>query len=169
MTAQRTNWRWECQWNDGLNGWVDGNNANVLTVENVGADGSNDWLTVITSMKWRFENADVIRCKTSDKLSWSIYCVWHVSSFDWLLSWIETSLRLPCIIPIKTSLLFSFLHFLAETYCQSATVNLVRATHPYCHSDRHHIHPVHLVYLLLIQKTGKCSSSKSLVNTPFLF
>ena len=104
--------------------------------------------------------------RMSDRLSKSIYGARHVSFFDWFLSRIETSLHLPCTFPIKTNLL-SFLHFPAETYCQSATVIVVRATRQHCLTDRRHTCPVHLLYSLLTKKFGKCSSSRSLADSLF--
>ena len=41
--------------------------------------------------------------RTSDKLSKTISGARHVSFFDWFLSRIEASLRLPCTFPIKTT------------------------------------------------------------------
>ena len=105
--------------------------------------------------------------RTSDRLSKSIYGTQHVLFFDWSLSRIETSLCLPCTFPIKTSLLLSFLHFPAETYCQSTTVIVVRVTHQHCLTDRRHTCPVHLLYPSLTKKFGKCSSSRSLVDSLF--
>ena len=71
----------QCSWVDGWNEWVDGDNVNGLTIE----------------------NAKVFGVQTSDKLSESINGTWHVSFFDWFLSRIESSLRLPCTFPIKTT------------------------------------------------------------------
>ena len=105
--------------------------------------------------------------RTSDRLSRSIYGARHVSFFDWSLSQIETSLRLPCTFPIKTNLLLSFLHFPAETYCQSAIVIVVRATRQHCLTDRRHTYPVHLLCPSLTKKFGKCSSSRSLADSFF--
>ena len=45
---------------------------------------------------------------TPNRLSGSHYVAWHVSSFHWILSRIEVSLRLPCISFINITLLFSY-------------------------------------------------------------
>ena len=58
--------------------------------------------------------------------------------------------------------------FSAKTYCQSATVILVRSPHSYCYNDRQHIPSVRLVYPSLIQEIGKCSFSKSLADSLFI-
>ena len=105
--------------------------------------------------------------RTSDRLSRSIYGARHVLFFDWSLSQIETSLRLPCTFPIKTNLLLSFLHFPAETYCQSATIIVVRTTRQHSLINRRHTCPVHLICPSLTKKFGKCSSSRSLADSLF--
>ena len=106
--------------------------------------------------------------QTFDKLSGSHYGAWHVSFFDWFLFRIEASLRLPCTFPIntKSSLLIS--SFSTKTYCQSATILLVRPPRSYCYNDHQHTSSVRLVYPSLIQKIGKCSFSKSLANLFFI-
>ena len=60
-------------------------------------------LTVTTSMGWRLKTQRSSGVQTSDKLSRSINDAWHVSFYDWFLSRIEASLRLPCTSPIKTT------------------------------------------------------------------
>ena len=59
--------------------------------------------TVTRLMGWRLEKQRSSGIQRSDKLSGSIYGVWHVSFSDWFLPWIEASLRLPCTFPIKTT------------------------------------------------------------------
>ena len=138
-------------------------------------------LTVIIIMSWRHEwqddgdnnnelmveDAAIVRCmniwQTVQKHLWRTTRV-----ILWLvLSWIETSLCLPCNFPIKTNLLLSFPHFPTETYCQSATVIVVRATRQHCLTDRRHTCPVYLLYPSLTKKFGKCSSSKGLADSLF--
>ena len=138
-------------------------------------------LTVTRLMSWRLkwlswgdkvneltvENADVVKC-TNIWQAISIYGAWHVSFFNWFLSQIKTSLRLSCTFPIKTSLLFSFLHFQLK--------HIVRAQ-PLSMSER----PIYIVISTVntlvsftwfarrwFKKIGKCSSSKSLVDSLFI-
>ena len=138
-------------------------------------------LTVIIIMSWRHEwqddgdnnnelmvkDAAVVRCtnvwQTVQKHLWRMTCVvlWLV------LSWIEMSLCLPYTFRIKTNLLLSFPHFPTETYCQSATVIVVRATRQHCLTDRRHTCPVYLLYPSLTKKFGKCSSSRGLADSLF--
>ena len=122
-------------------------------------------LTISLLMTWQLDMPMLSGVQASDRLSRSIYGERHVLFFDWPLSRIETSLRLPCTFPIKTNLLFSFLHFSAETNCQSATVIVVRTTHQYCIIDRRHTYPVHLICPLLIWKFGECSFLRSLAHS----
>ena len=79
--------------------------------------------------------------QNSDKLSRGIYGVRHVSFLDWLVSRIETSLRLPCTSSIKTNTLPLISLFFAENtlseqvrhLCQRfvrstpASLNLIRS------------------------------------------
>ena len=82
--------------------WVDGSNACGLTVQSSWVDGSNTCgLTVSMRMSSTVQ--------TSDRLSGSHYGTWHVSFFNWFLSRIEASLRLPCTSPINTRVYLS--HF----------------------------------------------------------
>ena len=60
-------------------------------------------LTVTRLMGWWLKTQTSSGVQTSDKLSESIYSAWHVSFFDWFLSRIEASLRLPCTFFIKTN------------------------------------------------------------------
>ena len=60
-------------------------------------------LTVTRLMGWRLKTKTSSGVQTSDKLFGSIYGTWHVSFFDWFLSGIEASPRLPCTFPIKTT------------------------------------------------------------------
>ena len=60
-------------------------------------------LTVTRLMGWWLKTQTSSGVQTSDKLFESIYGAWHVSFFDWFLSQIEASLRLPCTFPIKTT------------------------------------------------------------------
>ena len=60
-------------------------------------------LTVTRLMGWRLKTKTSLGVQTSDKLFGSIYGAWHVSFFDWFLSGIEASPRLPCTFPIKTT------------------------------------------------------------------
>ena len=66
-------------------------------------------LTVTRLMGWRLKMQTSSGVQTSDRLSGSIYGAWHVSFFDWFLSRIEVSLRLPCTFPINTKVFSS--HF----------------------------------------------------------
>ena len=54
-------------------------------------------------MGWQLKTQRSSGVQTSDKLSGRINGAWHVSFFDWFLSRIEASLRLPCTFPIKTT------------------------------------------------------------------
>ena len=54
-------------------------------------------------MGWCFGKQRSSGIQSSDKLPKSIYGTQHVSSFGWLLSRIEMSLRFPCTSPIKTT------------------------------------------------------------------
>ena len=60
-------------------------------------------LTVTTSMGWQLKTQRSSGVQTSNKLSKSINDAWHVSFYDWFLSQIEASLRLPFTSPIKTT------------------------------------------------------------------
>ena len=82
--------------------WVNGSNACGLTVQSSWVDGSNTCgLTVSMQMSSTVQ--------TSDRLSGSHYGTWHVSFFNWFLSRIEASLRLPCTSPINIRVYLS--HF----------------------------------------------------------
>ena len=147
-------WRFKFLGTDGINNRVDDVIANALTVRDVDVVTCTTvqitGLTMPLLMSWWLEMSTSSGVQTSNKLCRSIYGLRHVSFFDWPLSRIEMLLRLSCIFPIKTNLLFSFLHFPVETHCQSATVIVVRTTRQYCLIDRQHTCLVHLLFPLLI-------------------
>ena len=128
-------------WEEGPNGvtvqnlWVDGSNASGLTVQDLWVDGSNECgLT------------DQMRTPSSCANIWQVvwkplWCMTHVVL--WL---VFISLRLPCSFPINTRVYFFISSFSAETYCQSATVILVRPPRSYCYINRRHTPSVHLIY-----------------------
>ena len=86
-------------WEGGLNG---------VTVKNLWVNGSRfmgwrlKWLGW-QWLGWRLKMRTSSGVQTSDRLSGSIYGAWHMLFFDWFLSRIEASLRLPCTFPIKTT------------------------------------------------------------------
>ena len=81
---------WEC--------WVNGDIISGMTVEML----SERWQGLWDDSSERIRSSGV---QSSDKLIRSIYGARHVSSLGWLVSRIETSLRLPCTSPIKTTTL----------------------------------------------------------------
>ena len=82
--------------------WGDGSKFMGWQFQRLWVDGSNAYgLTVLMRM--------LSTVQTSDRLSVSHYGAWHVSSFDWFLSRIKASLRLPCTSPINTRVYLS--HF----------------------------------------------------------
>ena len=93
-----------------------------LTVQGLWVDGSRfmGWRPQKTRLMVQMRMSSAVQA--SDKLSWSHYGTWHVSFFDWFLSRIEASLRLPCTFPINTRVFSS--HFfifswniLSEHHC----------------------------------------------------
>ena len=104
-----------------------------MTVKSPGDDSSK-------SRGWRFEvqgmtvrspggdgfDTDLWTMSTLTGCLEAIYDAWHVSYFHWILSWIETSLRLPCTSSIILHSSFLISLFSAETYYQSASLILVR-------------------------------------------
>ena len=81
---------WEC--------WVNGDIISGMTVEML----SERWQGLWDDSSERIRSSGV---QSSDKLIRSIYGARHVLSLGWLVSRIETSLRLPCTSPIKTTTL----------------------------------------------------------------
>ena len=83
----------------------------------------------------------------SDKLSGNHYGAWHVSFFDWFLSRIEASLRLPCTSPINTKV------YLSHFFIFSWNILSERNRHPFqrpprsfCYINCRHIPSVHLIH-----------------------
>ena len=85
--------------------------------------------------------------QTSDKLSESHYGAWHMSFFDWFLSWIEASLRLPCTFPINKKVYFS--HFFIFNWNILSEHNrhpCQRSPRSFCYINYRHTPSVHLLH-----------------------
>ena len=110
--------------------------------------------------------------KTSVRLSESHYGAWHVSFFDWFLSWIEASLRLPCISPINTRVYLShFFIFNWNILLERNHHPCQRPPHSFCYINCRHTPSVHLLhpssthFLCSFKKIGKCSLSTNPTDT----
>ena len=111
--------------------WEGGPNG--VTVKNLWVDDSRfigwrlKWLGWWW-LGWRLKMQTSSGVQTSNRLSGSIYGAWEVSFFDWFLSQIEASLRLPCTFRINTRVFSS--HF----FIFSWNILSERNCHP-CQSD----------------------------------
>ena len=111
-------WQFQCL-------WVDGSNACGLTV-----------------LMWTPSTV-----QTSDRLSGRHYGVWHVSSFDWFLSRIEVSLRLPCNSAINTRVYLShFFIFSWNIFSERNRHPCQRPPRSFCYINNRHAPSVHLIH-----------------------
>ena len=119
-------------------------------------------LTVPMPVGWRFQCLWVVSSnacgsmasmrmpstvQTSDKLSESHYGAWHMSFFDWFLSRIEASLRLPCIFPINKRVYLS--HFFIFNWNILPERNrhpCQRSPRSFCYINHRHTPSVHLLH-----------------------
>ena len=129
---------------------------NGLIVKDLWVDSSNE-------CGWRFKCGRRHLVQTSDRLSRSHYGAWHVLFFDWFLSRIKASLRLPCTFPINTRVylshffLFSW-NILSEHDCHPCqTALFILLYQPSIHSLRSLDLSIINLLPLLIQKIGKFS------------
>ena len=116
-------------------------------------------LTVTTSMGWRLKTQRSSGIQRSDKLSGSIYGVWHVSFSDWFLPWIEASLRLPCTFPIKTTPFSS--HF--STFPRNTLLEHVR------HICQRSVHSIPASFVLIRSHFGSVSNFFLFLRFFFIF
>ena len=109
------------RWVEGLMGWQSQARGMMVWLKGmmVWLKGMMGWYQRDDGVKlkrWRSNPKEMMvwtrtpwTAPTSDKLSGSHYEAWHASPFDWILSRIEASLRLPCTSPINTRVFLS--HF----------------------------------------------------------
>ena len=82
-----------------------------------------------------------------------------MSFFDWFLSWIEASLRLPCTIPIKTTPFSS--HF--STFRRNTLLEHVR------HICQRSVHSIPVSFVLISSLFGSVSNFFPFLHLFFIF